>query len=561
MYICINSSTRRKMIKENLVAYFRDSIKKNWELPSLSDYNGSTYSYGEVAENIVKLHILYEQSGIKRGDKIALIGKNSAHWGIAYLSVITYGAVAVPILPDFKPKDVHHIVNHSGSVFLFSAENIWSTLNPDEMREVKLFFSLETLMPLLTRIEKFEKTVHELGRLLDKRYPAGMSAGNFSLPETDNSELAEISYTSGTTGFSKGVMLLHNSLAANIRFAQNNMPLASGDKIVSFLPLAHAYGLAFEFLFPFTLGCHITFLTKTPSPQIITKAFGEIKPRLILSVPLVIEKIYKKKILPKISEEPLKTLLKIPLVKSLLHKKILKGVSQGFGGNFHEVVVGGAALSEEIERFFKTIKFPITVGYGMTECGPLVSYAPWKEARLGSCGRPVDTLEVKIDSDDPQNKPGEILIKGENVMVGYYKNEDATKKAIDKEGWLHSGDLGVMDKEGFIYIKGRSKSMILGPSGQNIYPEEIESVINNRACVAESIVVQRNNKLVALVYPDEETVRQRNMSEEEVLEKLESYRKKLNEHLPAYMNISKFEIHPEPFEKTPKQSIKRFLYS
>ncbi len=549
------------MIKENLVNYFKESIRKNWDLPSLSDYKGTTYTYREIAENIIKLHILYEEAGIKRGDKIAIIGKNSANWGIAYLSVVTYGAVVVPILPDFKPNDVHHIVNHSESLFLFAAENIWSTLNPDEMQNVKLFFNLETLMPILSRIDKFEKKVHELSQLLEKRYPAGLSVENFNLPETDNSELAEISYTSGTTGFSKGVMLLHNSLAANIRFAQNNMPLAPGDKIVSFLPLAHAYGLAFEFLFPFTLGCHITFLTKTPSPQIITKAFGEIRPRLILSVPLVIEKIYKKKILPKISEEPLKTLLKTPLIKILLQKKILKGVSDGFGGNFHEVVVGGAALSEEIERFFKSIKFPITVGYGMTECGPLVAYAPWTEARLGSCGRAVDTLEVKIDSDDPENKPGEILIKGENVMVGYYKNEEATKKAIDSDGWLHSGDLGVIDKDGFIYIKGRSKSMILGPSGQNIYPEEIESIINNRACVAESIVVQRNNRLIALVYPDEEVIRQRNMTEQQVLEKLESYRKKLNEHLPAYMNISQFELHPKPFEKTPKQSIKRFLYN
>ncbi len=549
------------MIKENLVNYFKESIKKNWDLPSLSDYKGKTYTYKEVAQGIIKLHLIYESAGLKRGDKIAILGKNSANWGIAYLSVVTYGAVVVPILPDFKPNDVHHIINHSESKMLFAAEYLWSSLDPEEMKEVKLFFNIEELMPLLSRIEKFENTIHSVNEMLKKRYPAGMSADNFNVPETPNSELAEISYTSGTTGFSKGVMLLHNSLAANIRFAQNHMPLDAGDKIVSFLPLAHAYGLAFEFLFPFTLGCHITFLTKTPSPQIITKAFGEIKPRLILSVPLVIEKIYKKKILPEISKAPLKTMMKIPLLNKIIYKKILAGVSQGFGGNFREVVVGGAALSEEIELFFKKIGFPITVGYGMTECGPLVSYAPWNEAKTGSCGRAVDTLEVKIDSEDPQNIVGEILMRGENVMVGYYKNKEATKMAIDKEGWLHSGDLGIIDKDGFIFIKGRSKSMILGPSGQNIYPEEIESIINNRACVAESIVVQRNNKLVALVYPDEDVVKSRNMTHDDVLEKLEEYRKKLNEHLPAYMNISRFEIHPEPFEKTPKQSIKRFLYS
>ncbi len=549
------------MIKENLVNYFKDSIKKNWELPSLSDYKGKTYTYKEVAEGIIKLHLIYESAGLKRGDKIAILGKNSANWGIAYLSVITYGAVVVPILPDFKPNDVHHIINHSESKIMFAAEYLWSSLDPDEMKEIKIFFNLEELMPLLSRIDKFENTIHSINEMLKKRYPAGLSADNFNIPETPNSDLAEISYTSGTTGFSKGVMLLHNSLAANIRFAQNHMPLNAGDKIVSFLPLAHAYGLAFEFLFPFTLGCHITFLTKTPSPQIITKAFGEIKPRLILSVPLVIEKIYKKKILPEISKAPLKNLMKIPLLNKIIYKKILAGVSQGFGGNFREVVVGGAALSEEIELFFKKIGFPITVGYGMTECGPLVSYAPWYEAKLGSCGKAVDTLEVKIDSEDPQNIVGEILMKGENVMVGYYKNKEATKMAIDKDGWLHSGDLGIIDKDGYIFIKGRSKNMILGPSGQNIYPEEIESIINNRACVAESIVVQRNNKLVALVYPDEEVVKSRGMTYDDVLKKLEEYRKKLNTHLPAYMNISRFEIHEEPFEKTPKQSIKRFLYS
>lgn len=549
------------MIKENLVAYFNTAIKENWEKPALSDYNGKTLNFKEVAEAIAKFHIAFEKTGIKRGDKIALIGKNSAHWGVAYLATVTYGAVVVPILPDFLPKDVHYIVNHSEAKLLFAASSIWSKLDIDQMIDLKYVFGLEELMPLYSRTaDHLNEVIHSLNGLLDKKFPQGLNADDFELPVVSNDQLAEISYTSGTTGFSKGVMLLHNSLAANVRFARTHMPLQAEDKIVSFLPLAHAYGLAFEFLFPFSLGCHITFLTKTPSPAIITKAFEEIKPRLILSVPLVIEKIYKKKILPEIRKAPLNWLLKTPLVNKLIYKKVLAGVSKAFGGNFVEVVVGGAALSEEIEVFFRKIGFPITVGYGMTECGPLVSYAPPKKAKVGSCGIAVDTLEVKIDSNDPQHEVGEILMRGENVMVGYYKNKEATDLTIDKEGWLHSGDLGLIDEEGFIFIKGRSKSMILGPSGQNIYPEEIESIINNRACVAESIVVQRDGRIVALVYPDEEAVKSMGMSQKEVEEKLELYRKELNAHFPAYMAVSRIVIHPDPFEKTPKQSIKRFLY-
>jgi len=548
------------MIKENLVEYFQTAIKENWNKPAVSDYNGKTITFGEVGETILKFHIIFEKTGLKRGDKIALIGKNSAHWAVAYLSVITYGAVIVPILPDFLPKDVHFIVNHSESKALFAASSIWSTLDVDQMLELKYVVGVEELMPLFSRTPHLEEIIHSLNGSMKEKYPEGLNAENFQLPQTGNDQLGEISYTSGTTGFSKGVMLLHNSLAANVRFARTHMPLESGDKIVSFLPLAHAYGLAFEFLFPFSLGCHITFLTKTPSPQIITRAFQEIKPRLILSVPLVIEKIYKKKILPVVKKSPINWMLKTPLLNKLIYKKVLAGVKEGFGGNFVEVVVGGAALSHEIENFFRTIGFPITVGYGMTECGPLISYAAANEAKIGSCGKPVDTLEVKIDSADPENEVGEILMRGENVMAGYYRNEEATKMVLDEEGWLHSGDLGLMDKDGFIFIKGRSKSLILGPSGQNIYPEEIESVLNNRACVAESIVIQRDGKLVALVYPDEEVVKSMELSNKELEEKLDNYRKEMNKEFPAYMSVSRIVLHPEPFEKTPKQSIKRFLY-
>ncbi|MBN2614114.1 MAG: AMP-binding protein [Bacteroidales bacterium] len=547
-------------MKENLSSYFLEAIKKNFDLPAISDYGGKTLSYKEVGEALQKFHITFKKTGIKKGDKIALIGKNSANWGVAYLAVVTYGAVIVPILPDFLVKDVHYIVNHSESKVLFAASSIWSKLDVEQMPDLKYVFGVEELMPLYSRIEHLDEVIHSLNGWLKEKFPKGLTAEHYDFPLINNSDLAEISYTSGTTGFSKGVMLLHNSLAANIRFAQNHMPLLPGDKIVSFLPLAHAYGLAFEFLFPFSLGCHITFLTKTPTPAIITKAFQEIRPRLILSVPLVIEKIYKKRILPVIRKAPLKYLLKTPGVNKLLYKKVLTSVSEGFGGNFTEVVVGGAALSEEIESFFKKIGFPITVGYGMTECGPLISYVSPKEAKLGSCGKAVDSLEVRIDSEDPQHKVGEILMKGENVMVGYYKNKEATDLAIDKDGWLHSGDLGIIDNEGFIFIKGRSKSMILGPSGQNIYPEEIEALINNRACVAESLVVQRDERIVALIYPDEEVVKSMNMTQKELEEKLELYRKELNGHFPSYMAVTRMVIHAEPFEKTPKQSIKRFLY-
>lgn len=548
------------MIQENLVTYFNVAIKENFQLPALSDYGGRTLTFKEVGETILKFHITFEKTGIKKGDKIALIGKNSANWGVAYLSVVTYGAVIVPILPDFLPQDVHYIVNHSEAKALFSASFIWSKLDINQMMDLQYVVGLEELMPLYSKVGHLDDIIHSLNGWLDDKFPDGLTSGHFQLPEVKNSELAEISYTSGTTGYSKGVMLLHNSLSVNVRFARNHMPLRSGDKIVSFLPLAHAYGLAFEFLFPFSLGCHITFLTKTPTPAIITKAFQEIKPRLILSVPLIIEKVYKKKILPQIRKAPLNWLLKTPGVNKLIYKKVLAEVSKGFGGNFVEIIVGGAALSEEIETFFRNIGFPITVGYGMTECGPLISYTPAKEAKLGSCGKSVDTLEIKIDSEDPENQVGEILMRGENVMAGYYKNEEATNRAIDKDGWLHSGDLGVMDKEGFVFIKGRSKSMILGPSGQNIYPEEIESLINNRACVAESLVVKRDEKLVALIYPDEDVVKLMNLTTEELKTKLNDYRKELNKHFPAYMYVSKIVIYTEPFEKTPKQSIKRFLY-
>lgn len=549
------------MIKENLVDYIANSFNDNWGMPALSDYKGDALTYGEVAHKIARLHLLFERNGIQKDDKISLIGKNSSTWAVVYLATITYGAVIVPILPEFRPNDIHHIVNHSDSVLLFSDDQIGATLAMSEMPNIKAIFSLADLSVKTAINASFAEDTANMEVLFSAKYKEGFKATSFILPQISNAELAEISYTSGTTGFSKGVMLAHNSLAANLRFARENMPLKSGDNIVSFLPLAHAYGCSFEFLFPFSLGCHITFLTKTPSPQIITQAFAEIRPRLILSVPLIIEKIYKKQILPAITKPSLAFLLKIPGVNNLLYRKINRKIMAVFGGNFHEIVIGGAPFSVEAESFFRRINIPITVGYGMTECGPLISYASAKTSRYQSAGRKVDTLELKIDSEDPYNVVGEILVRGENVMLGYYKNPEATYAVIDKEGWFHTGDLGQLDSEENIYIKGRSKTMILGASGQNIYPEEIESLLNNKFGVLESLVVDDNGKLKAIIYPDYETVEAKKIGNVRLEEIMNHHIKEVNNQLPTYMNISHYVLHPEEFEKTPKRSIKRFLYT
>jgi long-chain acyl-CoA synthetase len=548
------------MIPEKFVDYIGDSIRKNWEITALSDYKGESFTFASVGEYIYKFHMLFEKTGIKKGDKIALVGKNSARWCIVYLAVTSYGAVIVPILPDFTPEDIITITNHSDSLILLSSDAIFQSLDIKRIPALKGTVSLNTYGCLNEQQKGFTKAVENLDKEFAEKYAAGFNADIFKLPDIQNEDLAVISYTSGTTGFSKGVMLQHNSLAANVRYAQNNMPLKPGDAIVSFLPLAHTYGCAFEFLFPFSIGCHVTILTKTPSPQIIMQAFQEVRPRLILSVPLVIEKIYKAKLLPVISKRHMKVLLKVPGINNLLHKKIRETLVNTFGGNFAEIVIGGAAFNSEAELFFKKIKFPFSVGYGMTECGPLISYAPWNENKIGASGRPVDTLEVSIDSKDPANEVGEIILRGENVMTGYYKNQEATNAIIDSEGWLHTGDLGIIDRDKFVFIKGRSKSLILGSSGRNIYPEEIEDAINNRYCVAESVVVQRGEKLVALIYPDKETIEKHNISEAELQRILDQHRIEMNRSIPAYKNVAKFEIHNEEFVKTPKRSIKRYLY-
>jgi len=548
------------MIKERLIGYIEQSIKQNWDIEALSNYKEKGYSYKGIAEKILKIQILYKDAGIREGEKIALVGRNSANWCMIYLASVTYGAVIVPILPDFKPEDMTNIINHSDSKLLFVDDKIFESLDIAKMPQITGVISIDTF-ELLTSVSGLLKEIFPvLEEKYKKAYPE-LRKEDIKFSDTSNDKLAVISYTSGTTGFSKGVMLSHNSLAANIRYAQKNMPLKPGDPLVSFLPLAHTFGCAFEFLFPFTYGCHITILSKTPSPQIIIQAFKEIKPRLILSVPLVIEKIFKKQLLPVISKPHMKILLAIPGVNKILHKKIRETLTATFGGKFHELVIGGAAFNADAEKFFRKIGFRFTVGYGMTECGPLISYASCETTKLGASGRAVDTLEVTIDSEDPEKQVGEIILRGENMMDGYYKNEKATKEIIDDDGWMHTGDLGVIDKEGNIFIKGRSKSMILGPSGKNIYPEEIESVINNKDYIVESVVISEDNKLIGLIFPDYELMKRNNISEEQLLTILDKTRNEVNERLPDFMAVSKLRIHKEEFTKTPKRSIKRFLYT
>jgi len=550
------------MIPENFIEYIESSLKKNWELPALSDYKGESYTYGDVARKIARIHIMFEECDVKKGDKIALISKNSANWAMTYLAIVTYGAVVVPILPDFHPNDVHHIVNHSDSVVLFTGDPIWENLDEKSMPNLRGIFSLTDYRILIEGNKENIKAIYnKLDSLYDELYSGGITPEKLNFDEISNEEVGVLNYTSGTTGFSKGVVLPLNSLAANIRFAHRNMPIEAGDNIVSFLPLAHTYGCAFEFLWPFTKGCHIHFLTRTPSPKIIIQAFQEVKPAIIITVPLIMEKIYKKQILPILGKKSMKVLMSLPIIDKAIYHKINNKLTEVFGGNFKEVVLGGAALNNDVELFLNKIKFNYSVGYGMTECGPLISYANWDKTQFSSSGKLVDTLEIKIDSSDPYNEVGEIMVRGENVMYGYYKNVEATEKAIDKDGWLHTGDLGVIDKDNFVYIKGRNKSLILGPSGENIYPEEIEAKLNNLEYIQESVVIEKDHKLIALVYPDLDLVNEDNINETRLIEIMEENRKEVNLSLAKYMQVAKIKIYPEEFEKTPKRSIKRYLYT
>lgn len=548
-------------MEKSFIAFVEESIKKHWDLDALTDYKGATLQNKDVARKIEKLHILLAESGIKPGDKVAVCGRNSSHWGVAFLAILTYGAVAVPILHEFKADNIHNIVNHSEARLLFVGDVVWESLNEAEMPLLEGIILMTDFTLLVCRSKQLEYAREHLNELFGKKFPRNFRREHVSYRRDNPEELAVINYTSGTTSFSKGVMLPYRSLWANTQFAFDVLTLKPGDRIVSMLPMAHMYGLAFEFLYEVACGCHVFFLTRMPSPKIIFQAFADVKPHIVIAVPLIIEKIIKKNVLPKLETLKMKVLLKVPIINDKIKAAVREQMIQGFGGNFYEVIIGGAAFNQEVEKLLKSIDFPYTVGYGMTECGPIICYEDWKRFKPGSCGKAAPRMEVRIDSPDPQNIVGEILTRGDNVMLGYYKNPEATAQILDADGWLHTGDLGVMDEEGNVTIKGRSKNMLLGPSGQNIYPEEIEEKLNNLPFVAECIVIQQNdNKLVALIYPDFEDAYSQGMSDSDIEAVMEENRTTLNAELPAYSQISRIKIYPEEFEKTPKKSIKRFLY-
>lgn len=546
---------------ESFIAFIEESIKKNWDLDALTDYKGATLQYKDVARKIEKLHILLKESGVKKGDKIAVCGRNSSHWGVTFLATVTYGAVIVPILHEFKADNIHNIVNHSEAKLLFVGDMAWETLNEEAMPNLEGIILMNDFTLLVCRREKLYYAREHLNEMFGKKFPKNFRKEHVKYELDNPEELAVLNYTSGTTSFSKGVMLPYRALWSNMKFASEVLTLHSGDKIVSMLPMAHMYGLSFEFLYEFIAGCHVYFLTRMPSPKIIFQAFAEVKPNLVIAVPLIIEKIIKKNVLPKLQTPAMKILLKVPIINDKIKATVREQLIQAFGGNFYEVIIGGAAFNSEIEQFLKSVDFPYTVGYGMTECAPIICYEDWKKFKLGSCGKAAPRMEVKILSPDPENVVGEIICRGPNVMLGYYKNEKATAEVIDSEGWLHTGDLGIMDKEGNVTIKGRSKNMLLGPSGQNIYPEEIEEKLNGYPMVAECIVIQQgDDKLAALIYPDFEEAEAAGMDNNAIEKQMEENRVALNTELPPYSQIARIKIYPEEFEKTPKKSIKRFLY-
>ena len=548
-------------MENSFLAFVEDSIKKNWDLDALTDYKGATLQYKDVARKIEKLHILLAESGINPGDKVALSGRNSSHWGVAFLAILTYGAVAVPILHEFKADNIQNIVNHSDARLLFVGDVVWESLNEAEMPSLEGIILMTDFTLLVCRSKQLEFAREHLNEMFGKKFPRNFRKEHVSYRKDKPEELAIINYTSGTTSFSKGVMLPYRSLWSNTAFATEMLHLAPGSRVISILPMAHMYGLAFEFIYEICSGCHVYFLTRMPSPKIIFQAFADIKPHIVISVPLIIEKIIKKNVLPKLETLKMKILFRLPIINEKIGSTLRDYIVQAFGGNFFEVIIGGAAFNQDVERLLRDIDFPYTVGYGMTECGPIICYEDWRRYKPGTCGKAAPRMEVKIDSSDPENLVGEILARGDNVMLGYYKNPEATAQAIDKEGWLHTGDLGTMDKDGNVTIRGRSKNMLLGPSGQNIYPEEIEEKINNLPYVCENIVIQQSdNKLAALIYPDFDEAYANGLTPADIERVMEENRTAVNAELPAYSQIARVKIYPEEFEKTPKKSIKRFLY-
>ena len=544
-------------------ALIQKSIIDNWDRDALTDFKGQTLQFHDVARKIEKLHILFENSGIQKGDKIAFCGRNSSQWAVAFLATLTYGAIAVPILHEFNAEQIHNIVNHSEARLLFVGDHVATIIDPQAMPTLEGIINNPDYSLMISRTDKLTYAREHLNELYGKKFPKYFRKEHVNYYQEQNpDELAVINYTSGTTGFSKGVMIPYRALWSNFDFAVSVLgkQIKAGDKVISMLPMAHMYGMAFEFIFEFLYGCHVYYLNRVPSPAIIAQALSEIKPVIVIAVPLIIEKIIRKKVFPKIQNNRMRLLLQMPVISKKVREMICQEVLKAFGGNMYEVIIGGAALNQEVEHFLKRIDFPYTVGYGATECAPIICYSDWHTFAPGSCGRAALHQEVKIVSPDPQRIPGEILTKGPNVMLGYYKNPEATAETIDRDGWYHTGDLGTMDDEGNVFINGRSKNMLLGPNGQNIYPEEIEDKLNSMTMVMESIVVQRDTKLVALVHPDMDEAKNMGFSDEDLKNIMEQNRNGLNEIIPAYEKISEIEIHEEEFEKTPKKSIKRYLY-
>lgn len=548
-------------MEDRFLGLIEHSIKIHWEKPALTDHNGTTFYYKDLAKEIAKLRMLLKYAGIQKGDKVALIGRNSSRWAISFFGILAYGAVVVPILHDFNEENVHHIVNHSEAKLLFAANHNWEKLKREEMPDVKLFVSLDDWSVFGSEDEQTESFFAQIDLHFAKHYPGTFTSGDMMFHIEKPDELALLNYTSGTTGFSKGVMLPYRSLWSNTKYAQDRLPfIHSGDNMVSMLPMAHMYGLAFEILNGVNKGCHIHFLPRVPNPKSIIESFAKVRPTLIIAVPLILEKIVRNNIFPVLEKPKMKFLCKLPIIKQIIRKKILNQLNAAFGNNFFELVIGGAAISSEVESFLKLIGFRYTVGYGMTECGPLVAYEQWDSYKQGSVGRIVDRMEVKIDSSDPEKEAGEIMVRGVNNMLGYYKNPETTAETILPDGWMRTGDLGVLDKDGFLFIRGRSKTMILSANGQNIYPEEIEAILNNMLYVSESLVVSKEGKLIALVYPNHEQIVTNNLSEKALDTIMEGNLLALNRKMPNYSKVSVIQLIKDGFEKTPKQSIKRYLY-
>ena len=547
----------------SLNSLIEKSIIDNWNRDALTDFKGATLQYHDVARKIEKLHIMFENSGVQQGDKIALCGRNSACWAVAFLATLTYGAVAVPILHEFTAEQIHNIVNHSGAKLLFVGDVVATVIDATKMPDLEGIIYIPDYSLVVSRTEKLTYAREHLNEMFGKKFPKYFRQEHVHYRrETSGEEMALINYTSGTTGFSKGVMIPYRAMWSNYDFAMSVLgsTVKAGDSVISILPMAHMYGMSFEFFFEFLHGCHIYYLTRVPSPAIIAQAFSEVKPAVIIAVPLVIEKIIRKKVFPKIQNNRMRLLLNMPVLNRKVNQKICEQVKNAFGGRFYEIIIGGAAFNQEVEQFLKRIDFPYTVGYGATECAPIICYADYHDFVPGSCGKPVVHMEVRIDSEDPENVPGEILARGLNVMLGYYKNEEATRQTLDKDGWYHTGDLGTMDANGNVFIKGRSKNMLLSANGQNIYPEEIEDKLNSMALVNESIVIQQGDKLVGLVHPDSDEAKGMRLTNDDIVAVMEQNRQELNAEMPAYSKLSTIKIQEEEFEKTPKKSIKRYLY-